>query len=167
MIRLKELFDRVYNWQDASKFSEQKIFTFETENAENYFVMFDLKRFNYYYIHLKDEHLSTFEEFVEKTGKTLKDELYEISFKKYFGNNVYGTFDIHKTDNAIKVFSTILDIIEYNIKPNESFCFFAKEPSRIKLYDHFAKKFKRANDNFLRINISGNSMYYFFIPQAK
>lgn len=168
MIRLKELFEKVYNWQDNTKFSEQKLFTFEIESGETYLVEFNLSIFGNYYKYAKGESKQIINSFIERNGKTFNDELYEVSFKKYVkGGSIYGTFDIHKTDNAIKVFSTILDIIESNIKPTESFCFTAKESSRVKLYDHLAKKFKRANDDFLRIDLYGNEIYYFFIPKPR
>ena len=73
--------------------------------------------------------------------------------------------DISKTGNEFKVFATVAEILnEYlkKVKP-EIFWFTAKEPSRAKLYDRFAKLIVRKHPKYKAVNsVSNNQKFYEF-----
>ena len=73
--------------------------------------------------------------------------------------------DISKTGNEFKVFATVAEILnEYlkKVKP-DIFWFTAKEPSRAKLYDRFAKLIVRKHPKYKAVNsVSNNQKFYEF-----
>ena len=73
--------------------------------------------------------------------------------------------DISKTGNEFKVFATVAEILnEYlkKVKPSV-FWFTAKEPSRAKLYDRFAKLIVRKHPKYKAVNsVSNNQKFYEF-----
>ena len=73
--------------------------------------------------------------------------------------------DISKTGNEFKVFATVAEILnEYlkKVKP-DNFWFTAKEPSRAKLYDRFAKLIVRKHPKYKAVNsVSNNQKFYEF-----
>ena len=73
--------------------------------------------------------------------------------------------DISKTGNEFKVFATVAEILnEYlkKVKP-DVFWFTAKEPSRAKLYDRFAKLIVRKHPKYKAVNsVSNNQKFYEF-----
>ena len=73
--------------------------------------------------------------------------------------------DISKTGNEFKVFATVAEILnEYlkKVKP-DIFWFTAKEPSRAKLYDRFAKLIVRKHPKYKAVsNVKSNQKFYEF-----
>ena len=73
--------------------------------------------------------------------------------------------DISKTGNEFKVFATVAEILnEYlkKVKP-EIFWFTAKEPSRAKLYDRFAKLIVRKHSKYKAVSsVNNNKKFYEF-----
>jgi len=73
--------------------------------------------------------------------------------------------DISKTGNEFKVFATVAEILnEYlkKVKP-DVFWFTAKEPSRAKLYDRFAKLIVRKHPKYKAVNsVNNNKKFYEF-----
>ncbi len=73
--------------------------------------------------------------------------------------------DISKTGNEFKVFATVAEILnEYlkKVKPSV-FWFTAKEPSRAKLYDRFAKLIVRNHRKYKAVsNVKYNKKFYEF-----
>ena len=73
--------------------------------------------------------------------------------------------DISKTGNEFKVFATVAEILnEYlkKVKP-DNFWFTAKEPSRAKLYDRFAKLIVRKHPKYKAVsNVKSNQKFYEF-----
>ena len=73
--------------------------------------------------------------------------------------------DISKTGNEFKVFATVAEILnEYlkKVKP-DVFWFTAKEPSRAKLYDRFAKLIVRKHPKYKAVsNVKSNQKFYEF-----
>ena len=90
-------------------------------------------------------------------------ERYQITFE------IRGTggkpHDISKTGNEFKVFATVAEILnEYlkKVKP-DIFWFTAKEPSRAKLYDRFAKLIVRKHPKYKAVsNVKSNQKFYEF-----
>ena len=90
-------------------------------------------------------------------------ERYQITFE------IRGTggkpHDISKTGNEFKVFATVAEILnEYlkKVKP-DNFWFTAKEPSRAKLYDRFAKLIVRKHPKYKAVsNVKSNQKFYEF-----
>ena len=90
-------------------------------------------------------------------------ERYQITFE------IRGTggkpHDISKTGSEFKVFATVAEILnEYlkKVKP-DVFWFTAKEPSRAKLYDRFAKLIVRKHPKYKAVNsVSNNQKFYEF-----
>ena len=71
--------------------------------------------------------------------------------------------DISKTGNEFKVFATVAEILnEYlkKVKP-DNFWFTAKEPSRAKLYDRFAKLIVRKHPKYKAVNSVSNNQKLF------
>jgi len=73
--------------------------------------------------------------------------------------------DISKTGNEFKVFATVAEILnEYlkKVKP-ENFWFTAKEPSRAKLYDRFAKLIVIKHRKYKAVSsVNNNKKFYEF-----
>ena len=73
--------------------------------------------------------------------------------------------DISKTGNEFKVFATVAEILnEYlkKVKP-DNFWFTAKEPSRAKLYDRFAKLIVRKHQKYKAVSsVNNNKKFYEF-----
>ena len=73
--------------------------------------------------------------------------------------------DISKTGNEFKVFATVAEILnEYlkKVKP-DNFWFTAKEPSRAKLYDRFAKLIVRKHRKYKAVSsVNNNKKFYEF-----
>ena len=73
--------------------------------------------------------------------------------------------DISKTGNEFKVFATVAEILnEYlkKVKP-DVFWFTAKEPSRAKLYDRFAKLIVRKHSKYKAVSsVNNNKKFYEF-----
>ena len=73
--------------------------------------------------------------------------------------------DISKTGNEFKVFATVAEILnEYlkKVKP-DNFWFTAKEPSRAKLYDRFAKLIVRKHSKYKAVSsVNNNKKFYEF-----
>ena len=73
--------------------------------------------------------------------------------------------DISKTGNEFKVFATVAEILnEYlkKVKP-DIFWFTAKEPSRAKLYDRFAKLIVRKHRKYKAVSsVNNNKKFYEF-----
>ena len=73
--------------------------------------------------------------------------------------------DISKTGNEFKVFATVAEILnEYlkKVKP-DIFWFTAKEPSRAKLYDRFAKLIVRKHQKYKAVSsVNNNKKFYEF-----
>ena len=73
--------------------------------------------------------------------------------------------DISKTGNEFKVFATVAEILnEYlkKVKPSV-FWFTAKEPSRAKLYDRFAKLIVRKHQKYKAVSsVNNNKKFYEF-----
>ena len=73
--------------------------------------------------------------------------------------------DISKTGNEFKVFATVAEILnEYlkKVKP-DIFWFTAKEPSRAKLYDRFAKLIVRKHSKYKAVSsVNNNKKFYEF-----
>ena len=73
--------------------------------------------------------------------------------------------DISKTGNEFKVFATVAEILnDYlkKVKP-DIFWFTAKEPSRAKLYDRFAKLIVRKHPKYKAVsNVKSNQKFYEF-----
>ena len=73
--------------------------------------------------------------------------------------------DISKTGNEFKVFATVAEILnEYlkKVKPSV-FWFTAKEPSRAKLYDRFAKLIVRKHSKYKAVSsVNNNKKFYEF-----
>ena len=73
--------------------------------------------------------------------------------------------DISKTGNEFKVFATVAEILnEYlkKVKP-DNFWFTAKEPSRAKLYDRFAKLIVRKHSKYKAVSsVNYNKKFYDF-----
>ena len=73
--------------------------------------------------------------------------------------------DISKTGNEFKVFATVAEILnEYlkKVKP-DNFWFTAKEPSRAKLYDRFAKLIIRKHSKYKAVSsVNNNKKFYEF-----
>ena len=90
-------------------------------------------------------------------------ERYQITFE------IRGTggkpHDISKTGSEFKVFATVAEILnEYlkKVKP-DNFWFTAKEPSRAKLYDRFAKLIVRKHPKYKAVsNVKSNQKFYEF-----
>ena len=90
-------------------------------------------------------------------------ERYQITFE------IRGTggkpHDISKTGSEFKVFATVAEILnEYlkKVKPSV-FWFTAKEPSRAKLYDRFAKLIVRKHPKYKAVsNVKSNQKFYEF-----
>ena len=73
--------------------------------------------------------------------------------------------DISKTGNEFKVFATVAEILNEYLKKVEPsvFWFTAKEPSRAKLYDRFAKLIVRKHPKYKAVNsVSNNQKFYEF-----
>ena len=73
--------------------------------------------------------------------------------------------DISKTGNEFKVFATVAEILNEYLKKVEpdNFWFTAKEPSRAKLYDRFAKLIVRKHPKYKAVNsVSNNQKFYEF-----
>ena len=90
-------------------------------------------------------------------------ERYQITFEiRGAGGKPH---DISKTGNEFKVFATVAEILnEYlkKVKP-DIFWFTAKEPSRAKLYDRFAKLIVRKHPKYKAVNsVSNNQKFYEF-----
>ena len=73
--------------------------------------------------------------------------------------------DISKTGNEFKVFATVAEILnEYlkKVKP-DNFWFTAKEPSRAKLYDRFAKLIVKKHSKYKAVSsVNNNKKFYEF-----
>ena len=73
--------------------------------------------------------------------------------------------DISKTGNEFKVFATVAEILnEYlkKVKP-DNFWFTAKEPSRAKLYDRFAKLIVIKHRKYKAVSsVNNNKKFYEF-----
>ena len=73
--------------------------------------------------------------------------------------------DISKTGNEFKVFATVAEILnDYlkKVKP-DIFWFTAKEPSRAKLYDRFAKLIVRKHPKYKAVSsVNNNKKFYEF-----
>ena len=90
-------------------------------------------------------------------------ERYQITFE------IRGTggkpHDISKTGNEFKVFATVAEILnDYlkKVKPSV-FWFTAKEPSRAKLYDRFAKLIVRKHPKYKAVsNVKSSQKFYEF-----
>ena len=90
-------------------------------------------------------------------------ERYQITFE------IRGTggkpHDISKTGNEFKVFATVAEILNEYLKKGEPeiFWFSAKEPSRAKLYDRFAKLIVRKHPKYKAVsNVKSNQKFYEF-----
>ena len=90
-------------------------------------------------------------------------ERYQITFE------IRGTggkpHDISKTGNEFKVFATVAEILNEYLKKVEPeiFWFSAKEPSRAKLYDRFAKLIVRKHPKYKAVsNVKSNQKFYEF-----
>ena len=90
-------------------------------------------------------------------------ERYQITFE------IRGTggkpHDISKTGSEFKVFATVAEILNEYLKKVEPdvFWFSAKEPSRAKLYDRFAKLIVRKHPKYKAVNsVSNNQKFYEF-----
>jgi len=73
--------------------------------------------------------------------------------------------DISKTGNEFKVFATVAEILNEYLKKVEPdvFWFSAKEPSRAKLYDRFAKLIVRKHPKYKAVsNVRSNQKFYEF-----
>ena len=73
--------------------------------------------------------------------------------------------DISKTGNEFKVFATVADILNEYLKKVEPeiFWFTAKEPSRAKLYDRFAKLIVRKHRKYKAVSsVNNNKKFYEF-----
>ena len=73
--------------------------------------------------------------------------------------------DISKTGSEFKVFATVAEILNEYLKKVEPdvFWFSAKEPSRAKLYDRFAKLIVRKHPKYKAVNsVSNNQKFYEF-----
>jgi len=73
--------------------------------------------------------------------------------------------DISKTGNEFKVFATVAEILNEYLKKVEPeiFWFTAKEPSRAKLYDRFAKLIVRNHRKYKAVsNVKYNKKFYEF-----
>ena len=90
-------------------------------------------------------------------------ERYQITFE------IRGTggkpHDISKTGSEFKVFATVAEILNEYLKKVEPeiFWFSAKEPSRAKLYDRFAKLIVRKHPKYKAVsNVKSNQKFYEF-----
>ena len=90
-------------------------------------------------------------------------ERYQITFE------IRGTggkpHDISKTGNEFKVFATVAEILNEYLKKVEPdvFWFSAKEPSRAKLYDRFAKLIVRKHSKYKAVSsVNNNKKFYEF-----
>ena len=90
-------------------------------------------------------------------------ERYQITFE------IRGTggkpHDISKTGSEFKVFATVAEILNEYLKKvePENFWFSAKEPSRAKLYDRFAKLIVRKHPKYKAVsNVKSNQKFYEF-----
>jgi hypothetical protein len=90
-------------------------------------------------------------------------ERYQITFE------IRGTggkpHDISKTGSEFKVFATVAEILNEYLKKVEPdvFWFSAKEPSRAKLYDRFAKLIVRKHPKYKAVsNVRSNQKFYEF-----
>ena len=73
--------------------------------------------------------------------------------------------DISKTGNEFKVFATVAEILNEYLKKVEPeiFWFTAKEPSRAKLYDRFAKLIVRKHRKYKAVSsVNNNKKFYEF-----
>ena len=73
--------------------------------------------------------------------------------------------DISKTGNEFKVFATVAEIFNEYLKKVEpdNFWFTAKEPSRAKLYDRFAKLIVRKHSKYKAVSsVNNNKKFYEF-----
>ena len=73
--------------------------------------------------------------------------------------------DISKTGNEFKVFATVAEILNEYLKKVEPeiFWFTAKEPSRAKLYDRFAKLIVRKHSKYKAVSsVNNNKKFYEF-----
>ena len=73
--------------------------------------------------------------------------------------------DISKTGNEFKVFATVAEILNEYLKKVEPeiFWFTAKEPSRAKLYDRFAKLIVRKHQKYKAVSsVNNNKKFYEF-----
>ena len=73
--------------------------------------------------------------------------------------------DISKTGNEFKVFATVAEILNEYLKKVEPdvFWFSAKEPSRAKLYDRFAKLIVRKHRKYKAVSsVNNNKKFYEF-----
>ena len=73
--------------------------------------------------------------------------------------------DISKTGNEFKVFATVAEILNEYLKKVEpdNFWFTAKEPSRAKLYDRFAKLIVRKHSKYKAVtSVNNNKKFYEF-----
>jgi hypothetical protein len=88
----------------------------------------------------------------------------EIEFYK-IDNHGRSVLDIDKSPNYIKIFATVIDIVRKNIKDTDVIVFSSKseEPSRVKLYDRFVKKF--FGDYILEKFSNANHVHYTLIPK--
>ena len=113
--------------------------------AYNWEVTFDENDFFKAYFDIyEDDSLMIFTGTLINKDAKPEDQLWELGFSRKLPKTTRTTYDLWNdkdTSITLKIFSTIKDILVYFLNHKDvNFRFIAKEPSRIKLYNRFAKE---------------------------
>jgi len=128
MTKLKELMDRPYNWNLGSGNPNNPYYDFVTDDGRNFQVDMSYGQTGEYHIVFSD-----------------------------FTTNPYGSTDITGKGDQFRIFATIKEIILDFIEgfTPEVFFFSAKEPSRKKLYQMFARQIEKITDFTFSVDKDG------------
>jgi|TARA_R110002110_G_scaffold400610_1_gene617152 hypothetical protein len=98
-------------------------------------------------------------------AKTSDMESWQITFEIRGRGQGKNPHEISKTGNEFKVFATVAEILDEFLKKAkpDKFWFSAKEPSRAKLYDRFAKIIVSKHNKYKVVDsIQNNNKFYDF-----